>query len=197
MNTGGFMTGSIPMHPNQHNLFNIPIWGYVLQDQHYQVIDYLDYILKMKETTESASKSNFGGWHSPCNLYEHNIFKEFTSTVLNIVKDITKPYARSNEFEFLEMWAMVNTKYNYNAHHVHEGIISGVFYLQVPEDSGRLILSNPAVRSQNHPIRNKDYPIQPERLALILFPSWLEHYVEPCKSDQQRVAISFNIGEKR
>ena len=196
MSTSGFIMDSTPMHPNQHNIFDIPIWGYVLQDQHYQSMDYLDYILEMSKTTETAKKSNFGGWHSPCNLHEHGIFKEFSSSVLNIVKEVTQPYARG-DLEFLEMWAMVNTKYNYNAHHIHEGIISGVFYLQVPEDSGRLILCNPAVRSHSHPIRNKDYPIQPERLALILFPTWLEHYVEPSKSDQQRVAISFNIGEKR
>ena len=196
MNTGGFMTGSIPTHHNQHNIFDIPIWGFVLQDQHYQAMDYLDYILEMSQTTETAKKSNFGGWHSPCNLHEHGIFKELSSSVLNIVREITQPYARS-DLEFLEMWAMVNTKYNYNAHHIHEGIISGVFYLQVPEDSGRLILCNPAMRSHSHPIRNKDYPIEPERLAMILFPSWVEHYVEPSKSDQQRVAISFNIGEKR
>jgi len=196
MNTGGFMMGSTLMHPNQHNIFDIPVWGYVLNDQHYQAMDYLDYILEMKQNTESTQKSNFGGWHSPCNLHEHGIFKEFCSSLLNIVRDVTKPYARY-DLEFLEMWAMVNTKYNYNAHHIHEGIISGVFYLQVPKDSGRLILCNPAVRSHSHPIRNKDYPIEPERLALIIFPTWLEHYVEPSKSDEERIAISFNIGEKR
>ena len=195
MNTGGFMTGSIPKHPNQHNLFDIPIWGYVLKDQHYQAMDYLDYILEMKKNNESLSKSNFGGWHSLCNLHEHGIFKELKNQLLNLAKDAIKQYARC-DLEFLEMWAMVNTKYNYNAHHVHEGIISGVFYLQVPENSGRLILCNPAVRSQNHPIRNKDFALEPERLALILFPSWLEHYVEPSKSDEERIAISFNIGEK-
>ena len=190
------MMDSIPTHLNQHNLFASPVWGYVLNNQRYEVSDYVDYILNLKLNTKSLSKSNFGGWHSECNLYEHGIFKEFCSLLLDITKEIANPYT-SFDLDFLEMWAMVNQKHSYNAHHVHEGLLSGVFYLQVPEDSGRLILCNPAVRSDNHAIRIKDYAIQPENLALIMFPSWLEHYVEPNNSNDERISISFNIGEKR
>ena len=93
------------------------------------------------------------------------------------------------------MWANINDKYNYNAHHTHEGILSGVFYLHVPENSGRLILVDPAVRNHNSVIKNSNYGIKPERLACIVFPSWLEHYVEPNQSDEYRISISFNIGE--
>ncbi len=195
MSTSGFMMVSTLMHPNQHNVFDTPVWGYVLNDQHYQALDYVDYILELKANNESLKKSNFGGWHSECNLHEHGIFKELSSSLLDIAKSVASPYSEAN-LEFVEMWAMVNDKRSYNAHHIHEGILSGVFYLQVPQDSGRLILCNPAVRSHSHPIRNKDYPIQPERLALILFPSWLEHYVEPSNSDDERISISFNIGNK-
>lgn len=196
MNTSGFIMDSTPMHSNQHNVFTNPVWGYVLNDQHYQVMDYVEYILDLKANNESLKKSNFGGWHSECNLHEHGIFKEFSSSLLSIAKEVVSPYT-SADLQFVEMWAMVNDKRSYNAHHIHEGILSGVFYLQVPEDSGRLILCNPAVRSHSHRIRNKDYPIEPQRLALIMFPSWLEHYVEPSNSDGERISISFNIGEKQ
>jgi len=196
MSTSGFMMDSTQTHPNQHNVFDTPVWGYVLNDQHYQASDYVDYILELKANNKSLKKSNFGGWHSECNLHDHGIFKELSSSLLDIAKSVVSPYSNA-DLEFIEMWAMVNDKRNYNAHHIHEGLLSGVMYLQVPDDSGRLILCNPAVRSQNHQIRSKDYPIQPERLALIVFPSWLEHYVEPSNSDGERISISFNIGEKR
>lgn len=189
------MISSNSIHPNQHNIFDNPIWGFILNEQHYQAIDYIDYILKMKEKTPTLHKSNLGGWHSPCNLHEHGIFKELVYEILNIAKDVTKPYS-NKELEIVEMWAMVNNKYHTNASHVHEGIVSGVFYLQVPENSGRLIMVNSAVRSQNHPIRNNNFPVEPDGLALIMFPSWMEHYVEQSQSDEDRIAISFNIGEK-
>lgn len=194
MRIGGFMMDSIQMHPNQHNIFDIPIWGYVLNDQYYQSIDYVDYILELKNEMSTIEKSNFGGWHSQCNLHEHGIFKELTWSILNLVQDAIKQYT-TTKLNFMQMWAVVNNKYHSNASHVHDGIISGAFYLQVPENSGRLILKDPAVRSHSHPIRNKDYVIKPEKLACILFPSWLEHYVEPSQSDEDRIALSFNIGK--
>jgi uncharacterized protein (TIGR02466 family) len=196
MSTGGFMMDSIPTHHNQHDVFNTPVWGFVLRDHHYESQDYIDYILELKANNDSLRKSNFNnGWHSECNLFEHGIFKELSSQLLGIATDVAKPYVQG-EFKFLEMWAMVNTRYSYNAHHIHEGVLSGVFYLQTPKDCGRLILCNPAVRSHSHPIRCKDFAIEPDRLALIMFPSWLEHYVEPSQTDEERIAISFNIGIK-
>ena len=190
------MMDSIPTHRNQHDVFSTPIWGFVLDNEHYHAMDYVDYILDMKANNESLYKSNFNnGWHSRCDLFEHSIFKELGRSLLNIATDILRPYIE-DELEFLEMWAMVNNRHSYNAHHVHEGVLSGVFYLQAPKDSGRLILCNPAVRSHSHQIRCKDFPIEPEKLALIMFPSWLEHYVEPSQTDEERIAISFNIGIK-
>lgn len=200
MNISGFMKDSIQMsieeHSHQNNIFQQPIWGFFLEDQKYACKDYIDYILNLKENNLSIQKSNFGGWHSSVDLDKHGIFQELCDKILHIADNITQPYRRTNKVKFTSMWAMINDKYNYNAHHVHEGLVSGIFYLQVPENSGRLVITNPAVRSQNHPIRVKDYPVQPEKLALIMFPSWMEHYVEPSKSDEQRIGISFNIGEK-
>ena len=187
---------------DQFNIFHTPIWGYVLREHHYPAFDYVDYILNLKSARPSLSKSNFGGWHSDCNLFDHDIFKELSSDILSIAKQSLSSFLNTRYSEvsggspnlrFTEMWANVNTKTNFNAHHIHEGILSGVFYLKVPENSGRLILSNPAVRSDAHYIRCKDYAVDPERLALIFFPSWLMHYVEPSNNDEERISISFNI----
>jgi len=38
--------------------------------------------------------------------------------------------------------------------------------------------------------------VQPQNLLLLLFPSWLEHYVEQNMSDESRISLSFNIGVK-
>ena len=35
--------------------------------------------------------------------------------------------------------------------------------------------------------------MEPEDNKLILFPSWLEHDVEPSKSDEDRISIAFNV----
>ena len=52
------------MHHNQHNLFETPIWGFVLHDQDLQSVDYTDYIISLSENETTQSKSNIGGCQS-------------------------------------------------------------------------------------------------------------------------------------
>lgn len=179
------------------DIFKTPIWGYVFGAEKYQSEDYLDYVLELFSTEASAAKSNAGGgWQSRDNLHEDPIFKEFVNNNLlkSVAKGILKDYNIA-DYQIQSMWANVNQKGSFNYHHTHEGYLSGVFYLKVPQNSGRLIFTNPSIRSEMHPIRDKNYPVTPEPLACIVFPSWLEHYVEPNMSDDYRVSISFNIGK--
>jgi fumarate hydratase class II len=77
------------MKDNQHTIFQTPIWGFMLNDQQYQSMDYRDYILEMAEKEPSAKKSNFGGWQSRDNIHEtEGIFKEFTSSLNKIANGI-------------------------------------------------------------------------------------------------------------
>lgn len=183
------------MHYNQHNLFETPIWGFVLKDQSLQTLDYSEYILDLADKEYSEKKSNMGGWQSRSNLYQDPIFQEFNKAIVGVAKSVLQEYTNNDPY-LQAMWANINTKGNYNGQHTHEGELSGVFYCQVPENPGRLVLVNPAVRSYISVIRSNNFSINPERLALIMFPSWLEHYVEPNQSDDPRISISFNIGTK-
>lgn len=179
---------------NSKEIFSTPIWGYVLNNQKEHIKQYIDDILALSSSQPSARKSNFGGWQSSDDIHLNSVFKPFVDTLNNIAAEALSLYSKKR-YSIQSMWANVNYTNNFNAHHIHEGYLSGVFYLQVPANSGRLILVNPAIRSGMSLIRQKDYPISPEPLACILFPSWLEHYVEPNNSEQPRISISFNIGE--
>ena len=35
------------MHPNQENIFGTPVWGFMLQDQDLQTLDYVDYLINI------------------------------------------------------------------------------------------------------------------------------------------------------
>jgi uncharacterized protein (TIGR02466 family) len=184
---------------NDHaiSIFNTPIWGYTLSNEKYHAEDYLSFIEELQIKEHSVSKSNSNGaWQSRDNLHEEPIFKEVVDDILlrYIATDILKEY-NIEDFSVQSMWANVNGKHSFNYQHTHEGYISGVLYLKVPRNSGRLIFTNPIIRSEQHPIRTPNYPINPTPLACIVFPSWLEHYVEPNTSDDTRISLSFNIGK--
>ncbi len=182
------------MKDNQHNIFQVPIWGFILKEHKYQSVDYIECLDRIKDTEPSARKSNFGGYQTRDNLNDTEpVLKEWISAVENIGNNILKEY-NASKIRMTELWGNINDKYCYNGAHIHSGILSGVFYLQTPPNSGNLVFVNPAVRSDGHLLRDKNFTVQPEPLALIIFPSWLEHYVESNLSDQQRISLSFNLG---
>lgn len=183
------------MHHNQHNLFETPIWGFVLHDQDLQSVDYTDYIISLSENETTQSKSNMGGWQSRDNIHTDGIFQELNKTILVASSGVLKDYTNREPY-IQSMWANINNTNDHNAHHLHEGQLSGVFYCQVPKNSGKLVLSDPRIRAFQSVLRHSDFSVDPERLVMILFPSWLEHYVQPNKSQDPRISISFNIEVK-
>ena len=100
-------------------------------------------------------------------------------------------------------WANFNEGRNqYNAEHVHQDTFSGVFYLQVPEKSGKLSLTNPGMNTlwQGAMLVDKKNKFNADRLKIepvegqiFLWPSYLSHAVEPNDHDETRISISFNV----
>ena len=79
--------------------------------------------------------------------------------------------------------------------HIHDHALSGVFYVTVPTNSGRFVAIDPRQRvsMSTQRIKESNYPVQPSEGACLIFPSWLEHYVEPNESLSARISISFNL----
>jgi uncharacterized protein (TIGR02466 family) len=177
---------------DSHVIFTYPIWGYVLGSEQFHTEDYIEYILHLKDTQKSIKKSNILGWQSEDTIYTHGIFRELCVSIENISAKILRDYGISRK-NINAMWANVNHKYCSNMTHAHSGILSGVFYVSAPNNCGELVFIDPATRNYAHPIKNNNYSVKPEKLGLIIFPSWMEHYVGPNLSDEDRISISFNI----
>jgi uncharacterized protein (TIGR02466 family) len=101
------------------------------------------------------------------------------------------------------MWAVINKPQSTNNIHNHPfNYLSGVFYLQVPTDSGALVFHDPRPQAQViAPPKKLDESIHtsyrvswtPKPNDLIFFPSWLNHEVEINNSKEDRIVISFNL----
>lgn len=186
------------MKNNQHNIFEVPLWGFVIRDQKHQNINYTEKILELEQDGYGVKKSNFGGFQTQDNLNTTEpIFKELVEILNDLSNRIAKEYKLRQQLEVTELWGNVNRYKDYNSAHIHSGVLSGVFYCKIPPESGKLIMCNPAVRSDAHPFRIENFPVVPQELGCIFFPSWLEHYVEPNQSDEPRISISFNIDIKK
>ena len=100
------------------------------------------------------------------------------------------------------MWVNILKPGGAHSGHIHpHSIISGTFYVRVPEGAGPLKLEDPRLPAMMAaPLRRDDAPemlkpfIYAEPIAgtVFLWESWLRHEVVPGSAKSDRISISFN-----
>lgn len=101
------------------------------------------------------------------------------------------------------LWVNILAEGGSHSGHIHPGsIISGTYYVAVPEGAGQLKLEDPrlgkmmaapALLESAPPEARRFIYLQPRAAHAILWESWLRHEVMPNRSENPRISISFNI----
>ncbi len=162
----------------------------------------------MRAESKGVSKSNRGGWHSAGNLFKRKApcVQTLKELATECIATATCKIGAKVDFDALSLklsgWMNMNPSGGYNAPHTHPGAQwSGVYYVSQPAvetgNSGMIEFLDP--RSDLPNWRILDAPafrlkkkIRPKPGDMILFPSYLVHWVYPNDSDQERVSIAFN-----
>ena len=111
----------------------------------------------------------------------------------------------------LQAWPNINRRGDYHNLHNHpHSYLSGTYYVAMPDQqqidkANRSDLNPGAIsfydpRGQANMLAIKDdaqvdaeYRVLPEAGMLLLWPSFLHHFVHPNASDEPRVSVSFNV----
>ena len=161
-------------------------------------------ILKGKRETET------GGWQSNSNLMTNKKYKALTDKIHEVTKYIFKDLKFIYDDYFItDMWSNVLVKNEFHKPHTHSNnVLSGVYYLQNGTTNDNKIASKADIQfydprpqadiiTPNFTQLTKDnahvwfFPSLVNRM--ILFPSWLQHYVPVNYSDTPRISIAFNV----
>ena len=169
------------------------------------------FILALKKKDKGRTISNYGGWQSNDLSLEEDVLKDL---LIEIKKNLV-PFERAlrlrKEFKLKVklLWANVNGMGGINLPHIHnQSVLSGVYYVTRPKNSGNLRLMNPNLF--NHislafmgrmetfsegptPFTGDQIEVTGTEGTLIIFPSHLCHFVLPNLSKEERISISFNI----
>ena len=100
-------------------------------------------------------------------------------------------------------WIVSQYAGEYNPWHHHSGDFSAVVYLKLPPKMNEEIKEDwkdhyPAngliefMFGENQGFRSDNLKFKPEVGKLLMFPSWLKHFVYPFKSEGERRSMSFN-----
>jgi uncharacterized protein (TIGR02466 family) len=116
---------------------------------------------------------------------------------------VNKPYDKKPEYILTSLWINYQKANDYNPPHDHDGKLSFVTYLKIPEE----------LKKENKEYQGKScgpggiqfiygngprdcityMSFMPEENDIFIFPAWLKHYVAPYKSDCTRISVSGNI----
>jgi uncharacterized protein (TIGR02466 family) len=183
------------------DLFPTRIWQVPLRNLAPQFASWVNAILAMRESAPvAAGRTNRGGWNSTDNaVLQQPIFADLLRTVrAYCAQAFTESGLGAPAFE-VQSWVNIHDRGGFNFQHMHEGaLLSGTFYLQVPEGSGALVFKDPRPGVLNSFAKGggvnayKDIQLRPSAGLLVLFPHWLEHFVEPHDNDAPRICIPFN-----
>jgi uncharacterized protein (TIGR02466 family) len=152
---------------------------------------------------EPAGRSNRCGWNSADDaVLDRPAFAELDAAVKTLCRQVLGEMGLPNIAFRLQSWINIHDKGGFNFLHMHEqSMLSGVFYLQVPEGSGGLVFRDPrphvlgSFLKGSGPNAHSDVTLRPGAGLIVLFPAWLEHFVEPHTGDAPRISIPFNVNK--
>ena len=99
------------------------------------------------------------------------------------------------KFKLDSLWVNVMKPGGTHSGHIHpHSVVSGTFYVAVPEGSGALKLEDPRLPMlMAAPPRDGTFVYaEPHDGALFLWESWLRHEVMPSTAKAERISVSFN-----
>ncbi|WP_400088604.1 TIGR02466 family protein [Yoonia sp. R78084] len=189
-------------------LFSTPVFRFNLADSAALNRDLLAEGARLRSTSEGVDKSNRGGWHSAGNLFENEAacIQRLKSEALIAVATASRKIGAKADLDALDVklfaWMNANPPGGFNAPHTHPGAHwSGVYYVAQPEvdegSSGKIEFLDPrsdlpSWRLLKAPAFNAKKAIRPMPGEMILFPSYLVHWVYPNEAPEERVTIAFN-----
>ena len=156
-----------------------------------------------KNKKTSVIKSNTGGYQSDFLESSNSIIKETKNIIAKAITQFAETIYVKKPFtiNFDDPWLNVNRENHFNKTHTHAGSdLSITYYCEVPTNSGKIVFENPVLHQrttmiwyEKHAMWNSEFiQLAPKKYDLIIFPSYLPHFVERNKSNKPRISLACN-----
>jgi uncharacterized protein (TIGR02466 family) len=166
-------------------------------------------IYALRDASSGAKRSNHGGWHSESDFFQRTepACSQLRARLLEAIGLTTRrvapsfdPNSRALE---CEGWVNVNGQGAFNTPHDHPGWTwSGSYYVRAPAGdsagtSGNIEFLDVRTNARATTIDGANcfaskVAFRPEEGSILIFPSYLRHWVYPNEQTEERVSIAFN-----
>jgi uncharacterized protein (TIGR02466 family) len=184
-------------------MFPTFVWKAQVTDRiHESIIAQLDAVLE--DVRRGKPRLAYGeAWQSRQTLHRHAELRDlvccFKSAVMNVLHHLKIGY---DKFEITGCWANISAPgAAHRIHHHPNNFLSGVYYVKTRPGADTVNFHDP--RAQTGIVRppvteltaeNTDQVVvRVQAGTLLLFPSWLQHSVDPNQSSTTRISVSYNV----
>lgn len=162
------------------------------------------------DALDAQNRADFGALHSfredrfiPIDDFPSvRIVLEFFLSACNEIARDRKWDLGGKQLSLANFWVHVTPPGDVTQSHTHKpALLSGVYYVDKPEDSGDLVFVDVnqfhdydprSLPGEVDPISTPQVAFNAREGTMMIFPSWLPHKVPRNNSDGDRVSISFN-----
>jgi uncharacterized protein (TIGR02466 family) len=199
------------------SLFGTPLLAVTWPDCEQVNRQLAELILDLEREHPAVEQSNHGGWQSEKTLQQirHPAVQTLLSWIDIGVYLISSSLIGEEAVDQLPekwsvaAWANVNRAGHFNGIHYHVGgFWSGVYYVTTVDTSAShpvagaigfrspsqagMVASNTCAPPAMQQAFRQEICMQPRSGLMLIFPSWLEHWVNPHASDEPRISIAFD-----
>ena len=199
----------LPLQRHLNPIFATPVVVYPWPDSALLNMGLADVVLEAERADRGLRRSNVGGWHSDLDFLgaSSDSITALRQRVVEMIMAVTATFLNDSNgdraFNYvIEGWANVVRNGQYASAHNHPKCHwSGVYYVssgqpEPPEaPNGRLELIDPRAGANLMLAGSKleeRHLIDPTPGVMVLFPSWLQHFVHPFFGQGERISIAFN-----
>ena len=187
--------------------FACPIYSFALEDGEWREALLTDIAAWRESDPGGHPRSNRGrAWHSRVEASKRAAFGPLVSAAVDAATRVfrNERYLGKSRVRLGEMWANVIAEGGWHTPHQHgDSLWSGIYYAALPDDAPGVVFRDPrtgvtsrALLADGERERDRHVPAAAAG-TMLLFPGWLEHYVEPYMGSEPRVSVSFNVYQVR
>jgi len=194
-------------------LFYSPLTVFRLDDAESLNARLREEIAVRQASSPGLARSNWNGWHSEDDFFQRGepacqaLREHMLEAIGTCTRNVSPGFDFSRYGIQAEGWINVLGRGGLNTPHDHPAWVwSGCYYVSVPAGDSELggniefLDSRTNVRTltvEGAPCFASKFTMKPEAGMLLLFPSYLRHWVYPNDSEAHRVTIAFNARFKR
>ncbi len=185
------------------HIFPYPVWLFNVDADRVDDLNQKAYasIEKMRQNEPAGMPG--AHWQSPNDLQEQEDFVLLTETIHGATKEIfSELQIATDKFLVTGMWINLRPPGAQHPAHTHpNNYLSGTYYVTAPEGGDAIVFRDPRAEtniispqfSEQNELNTREIMVPVTPGTLVMFPSWLPHFVPPNQGDTDRISISFNV----